>query len=194
MLVISGRTCPREKLTVCVSFLSPNKICDGNFLNFSLTFSLSTKGKVKGFPLARNSLISLDTRRRKILSTGNRLPWVKRLNLVMGNGSSQLWCLLRMTNKWICHACHGADRLTGIHFQQNRIGMAHWFSWSVQRLSEVLPRILRVSLDVVDIPVAPILFHANNNLQLLFLNPNAPTVWWNWIFECLNERGIEDIE
>ena len=59
MLVISGRTCPREKLSVCVSFLSPNKICYGNFLNFSLNFSLSAKGKVKGFPLARNSLIKI---------------------------------------------------------------------------------------------------------------------------------------
>ena len=58
MLVISGRTCPREKLSVCVSFLSPNKICVGNSLNFSLNFSLSTKGKVKGFPLARNSLMT----------------------------------------------------------------------------------------------------------------------------------------
>ena len=45
---------PKGKVvSVCVSFLSPNKICDGNFLNFSL----STKGKVKGFPLARHSLL-----------------------------------------------------------------------------------------------------------------------------------------
>ena len=45
---------PKGKVvSVYVSFLSPNKICDGNFLNFSL----SAKGKLKGFPLARNSLL-----------------------------------------------------------------------------------------------------------------------------------------
>ena len=43
MLVISGRMCPREKLSVCVSFLSPNKICDGNSLSPKLS-------KVVGIP------------------------------------------------------------------------------------------------------------------------------------------------
>jgi hypothetical protein len=47
---------PKEKaVTVCESSLIPNKICEGN----SLHFSLRPKGKVKGFPLARNSLLLL---------------------------------------------------------------------------------------------------------------------------------------
>ena len=47
---------PKEKaVSVCEISLNPNKIGEGNSLNFSL----SIKGKVKGFPLARNSLVIL---------------------------------------------------------------------------------------------------------------------------------------
>ena len=46
---------PKGKaVSVCEISLNPNKMCEGNSLNFSL----STKGKVKGFPLARNSLLT----------------------------------------------------------------------------------------------------------------------------------------
>ena len=46
---------PKGKaVSVCEISLNPNKMCEGNSLNFSL----STKGKVKGFLLARNSLMS----------------------------------------------------------------------------------------------------------------------------------------
>ena len=51
---------PKGKVvSVCEISLSPNKICEGNSLNFSLSTKGKVKGKVKGFPLARNSLISI---------------------------------------------------------------------------------------------------------------------------------------
>ena len=51
---------PKGKaVSVCEISLNPNKICEGNSLNFSLSTKGKVKGKVKGFPLARNSLISI---------------------------------------------------------------------------------------------------------------------------------------
>ena len=63
---------PKGKaVSVCEISLHPNKICEGNSLNFSLSTKGKVKGKVKGFPLAQNSLMrkrsSLD-----LLSTSHR--------------------------------------------------------------------------------------------------------------------------
>ena len=50
---------PKGKaVSVCEISPNPNKICEGNSLNFSVSTKGKVRGKVKGFPLARNSLIS----------------------------------------------------------------------------------------------------------------------------------------
>ena len=44
---------PKGKaVSVCEISLRPNKICEGNSLNFSLSTKGKVKGKVKGFPFA----------------------------------------------------------------------------------------------------------------------------------------------
>ena len=49
---------PKEKaVSVCERSLISNKVCEGNSLHFSLNTKGKTKGKVKGFPLAQNSLL-----------------------------------------------------------------------------------------------------------------------------------------
>ena len=59
---------PKGKaVSVCEISLNPNKICEGSALIFSFCTKGKVKGKVKGFPLARNSLIS------KVLSVGSKI-------------------------------------------------------------------------------------------------------------------------